>query len=779
MNTKHLSATILAWLMLTLIASTALAHPDDPKLRDHQAPYPGPGFRMADGGATPRATFASNRIDLLSWISLADFAAFAGVQINNGNSCWGYVSPSGREYAIIGLSSGTAFVEITDPENAQIVAHIVGPSSLWRDVKVYQNYCYAISEGGGGIQIISLAGIDGVTDRVVLVGSVTEDGTIPTFATHTLAVNTESGYLYRAGGGSNGLRIYSLANPANPTLAGQWSDRYVHEAQIVTYHTGPYAGHEIALCCSGFNGGNFQTGLDILDVTDKQNIVNLYPPRVFWSNAGYSHQIWLSEDRRYGYLNDELDETGSNIPTRTIVIDLRFLIDANVPAPFVASVFTNNNPAIGHNLYTRGDFIFESNYRSGLRVFCSENALSPVEIAYIDTYPGSDAPNFNGTWSNYPYFPSETVIISDIERGLFVVRVGELTGLGMSYPQGLPATAAPDGTTILRANVGSEPCGSGAVQAGSPTLHYDTGSGFVSVAMKDVGGGEYEAAIAPSSCGDVVSYYVSAQNALGATFTDPPDAPASTHKAFSAYADVATLSDNFETDLGWTTSIAGATSGQWQRGIPVVTASWPHDPSADSDGSGQCFLTQNALGNTDVDGGSVLLVSPTIDLTDAHSHVSYDYYLKMTTVSAGDGLFVQISENGDAGPWTQIAAYTSDGGTLWHHVQIEAAQIEALGVTPTQNMKIRFLATDLLPDAIVEAGLDAFLVSHLDCLVPCLAADGDVNADGTVDGRDIAAFIDGVGGQLGLTEVCHGDFDLNQALDDQDVPGLINALLIP
>jgi hypothetical protein len=34
----------------------------------------------------------------------------------------------------------------------------------------------------------------------------------------------------------------------------------------------------------------------------------------------------------------------------------------------------------------------------------------------------SDAPAFNGAWSNYPYFDSGVVIVSGIEQGLFILR---------------------------------------------------------------------------------------------------------------------------------------------------------------------------------------------------------------------------------------------------------------------------------------------------------------------------------------------------------------------
>jgi choice-of-anchor B domain-containing protein len=764
------------------VVSVALAHPDDPKIRDHQPPYPGPGFLSGAAGPRGPSPFAAKGVTLGSWISLADFASFAGVTVNNGNSCWGYISPSGREYAIMGLSSGTAFVEITDPNNAQIVAHITGPSSLWRDVKTHGTYCYAISEGGGGIQIINLSNIDGVSNRVVAVNfPSTPDGSMPTTATHTLAVNNETGRLYRTGGGQNGLRIYGLSNPESPNLLGSWTDRYVHEAQVVTYHGGPYDGREIAFCCSGYNTGNVQTGLDILDVTDPENIINLYPPRVFWPQAAYSHQIWLSEDRRYAYLNDELDEQNFGNPTITEIIDVSFLLGGPGTIPFVAGNFTNNNSAIGHNLYTKDGLIFESNYRSGLRLFCYEDdPLSPVEIGFFDTYPDDDGPSFNGDWNNWPYFPSGTVILSDIERGLFVLDVSTAKlSLNFAYPIPRPQVVAPNGTTTIRASVGPVACGNASVQSESVTLHYDVGGGFVSVPMTDIGGGEFEAAIGASSCGQIISYYITAENHLATTFSDPHNAPTTTYTAVSTYGDVTVSYDNFQSNTGWTASVSGATAGQWQRGIPVNDPNWAYDPATDGDGSGQCYLTQNGFGNTDVDNGSVLLTSPNVDMTAGIPRLSYYYFINMTTVTAGDGLFVQVSSNGLLGPWTQVRAYTTSSGLTWKSDQIEASQLTGLGVALTSTMRVRFTAADLGTGGIVEAAVDGFRLARLQCLAPCAGADGDVNADGFVDGRDVARFVAGLFGPIDPTEVCHGDFNLNASLDDADTPGFVGALLSP
>ncbi len=70
------------------------------------------------------------------------------------NDIWGYTAPDGREYAIVGTTTGTAFYNCTDPSNPYEVAFIAGPGSIWRDMKTYDHYAYIVTEGGGGVQIV-------------------------------------------------------------------------------------------------------------------------------------------------------------------------------------------------------------------------------------------------------------------------------------------------------------------------------------------------------------------------------------------------------------------------------------------------------------------------------------------------------------------------------------------------------------------------------------------------------------------------------------------------
>ena len=430
---------LLSLLIVALAPLAATAHDDSEWERwerweqDRQDPYTGQGW-TASGGGSPSISFDSVGIALQSWLPVIEIDPAA----TDANDIWGYVSPSGREYALIGLSNGTGVVEVSNPANAQLVEVIAGPSSSWRDIKTYQNYAYSVSEGGGGIQVIDLSQID---DGVVtLVNTVTTGGRA---ATHDVAIDTSSGMLFRAGGGGNnppqGLRIYSLANPSLPVFVGEWHDRYCHDAVAASWTQAPYAGVEIAFCFANDTTGSGNPGVEILDVSDPQSVtvigaINLSLPPIFSHAALYSHQGWLSPDRRYLYVNDEVDEGSLGNTTLTRVIDVQDLAN-----PIQVATFTNGNTARDHNLFTRGRWIFEANYRSGLRVFSAVHPLAPVETAYFDTYPPDDAAHYNGLWGVYPYLPSGTILGSDIEKGLFVWTLA--AEVPMLAPGSLVATA--------------------------------------------------------------------------------------------------------------------------------------------------------------------------------------------------------------------------------------------------------------------------------------------------------------------------------------------------
>jgi hypothetical protein len=279
---------------------------------------------------------------------------------------------------------------------------------------------------------------------------------------------------------------------------------------------------------------------------------------------------------------------------------------------------------------------------------------------------------------------------------------------GMSEGQPMPGVIPPGVTTDLFLSITGTPT------SGTPTLHYRTsGGGFSTQALVDLGGGSWRGTLPALACGDSPEWYFSADFASCGTVTLPGNAPTSVYSALVG-TETVRFTDDFEADTGWTTAVAGASSGQWQRGVPVNDTGWTYDPVSDGDGSGSCYLTQNAIGNTDVDGGSVLLTSPPLSLAGlSNVTISYLYYLYLTD---NDAMTVSVSTNGLAGPFTTVVSHSTSGGLSWRGHVITSADLAAAGVGAlTNDVRVRFTATDADPQSIVEAGVDGFKVANVDC----------------------------------------------------------------
>jgi choice-of-anchor B domain-containing protein len=355
--------------------------------------------------------------DLMSYLSLSDMSA------SSGNDSWGWTDPTtDKEYAIIGLNNGTAFVDITDTENIIYLGKLptATGNSSWRDVKVYQDHAFTVSEASGhGMQVFDLTRLRSVT-------SSPETFTVDAYYTgfgsaHNIVINETSGYAYAVGTSSfgGGAHFVNIQDPLNPIAAGGYSsDGYTHDAQVVTY-TGPdsdYTGKEIYV---GSNGERFGTNeVVVVDVSDKSNPIHI--SNMTYSNEGYTHQGWFTEDQRYFITGDELDEADGNVAnTRILIFDLEDLDN-----PVLLNEYFGPTEAIDHNGYVKGSTFYLANYRAGVRMHDISNIASGTmtEIGFFDTYPADDNTEFNGVWNVYPYFPSGNIILSDIEKGLFVVK---------------------------------------------------------------------------------------------------------------------------------------------------------------------------------------------------------------------------------------------------------------------------------------------------------------------------------------------------------------------
>jgi choice-of-anchor B domain-containing protein len=362
------------------------------------------GFTPCEDGFA--GEYPCKDVDLMSMLPLSTFGASSAADI------WGWTDrSSGKEYALITLNNGTAFVDISDPANpiyvGKLPSHV--SSALWRDVEVYKDHAFVVADAisNHGMQVFDLRRLRNVPNPPV---TFTEDAHYNQVGNvHTIGINTRTGFANLVGSNTclGGLHLVDVRRPTQPKFAGCFDDDgYVHEAQCVVYR-GPDADHRNKEICFAAN----EDTLTIVDVTNKSNPQML--SRTPYTGSGYTHQGWLMAGQGTFVVNDELDEINQGHNTKT-----RFFNVEDLEAPFVESTYIGPTKAIDHNLYVHRGHIYEGNYQAGLRIL----DLTPTEVAFFDIYPSGNSATFNGMWGNYPFFRSGIVVGSGIGQGLFVMR---------------------------------------------------------------------------------------------------------------------------------------------------------------------------------------------------------------------------------------------------------------------------------------------------------------------------------------------------------------------
>ena len=393
--------------------------------------------------------FSCLNYDLVGYVSLEEMDA------ESANDIWGWTDSFGKEYAIIGLDNGTAFIDISDPVKPIYLGKLPTQtvSTIWRDIKTYKNYAYIVADFNSqtpeqdrnhGLQVFDLTKLSSANVSPLVFSN---DYLYNDFGkAHNIAINEKTNFLYAVGTETfqGGIHIVDLVDPSLPVFSQGFSEQgYSHDAQVVTYE-GPdteHTGKEI------FFGSN-EDKIVLVDVSNKLNIDTLSTEK--YSNTQYTHQGWLTEDQKYFIVGDELDEYKGDVSfTRSIIFDVSDLDD-----PKVHYEFLNSTDAIDHNGYTHKNKFYLASYTAGLRVLDILNidTKSISEIGFFDTFNESvdsgfyntnfkvktnssacitedcDNPEkgkvaeFNGAWSVYPYFKSENILISDINSGLFIVK---------------------------------------------------------------------------------------------------------------------------------------------------------------------------------------------------------------------------------------------------------------------------------------------------------------------------------------------------------------------
>jgi choice-of-anchor B domain-containing protein len=369
-----------------------------------------PQFPCTDGFANG---YPCNGYDLMSEITAEEL----GGEGAEGNDSWGWTDPeTGNEYALIGMTTSTAFVDVTDASNPIFLGRLLTATdnSLWRDVKVYNNHAFIVSEAPGhGMQVFDLTRLRNVANPPE---TFTADALYTGFGkAHNIVINEDSGFAYAVGSDtfSGGPHFVNIQNPVSPVAAGGYADdAYSHDAQVVTYN-GPdadYTGKEILI-------GSNEDQVVIVDVTDKSAPVQI--STIDYSNIGYTHQGWFTENMEYFLLGDEVDEIDFGVNSRTLVFDF-----TDLDNPLFHMEYLGPTAAIDHNGYVVGDIFYIANYTAGVRAIDISNISSAVmvETGFFDTYIPDNSTSFHGAWNIYPFFESGNILVSDIEGGMLIVR---------------------------------------------------------------------------------------------------------------------------------------------------------------------------------------------------------------------------------------------------------------------------------------------------------------------------------------------------------------------
>ncbi len=380
----------------------------------------------------------SSGLQLVSHLPVATLGSIGG----SGNDIWGWTDPAdGKEIAIIGTSDGTAFVDLSAPDTPKVLGILPtasGPST-WRDIKVYKDHAFIVSEADEhGMQIFDLTLLRGISETQVLEATAYVD----LFGNaHNIAINEETGTAVVVGsdydGCDGGMLVFDISTPLTPVAISCFSgavtnsqllgpsyptDVYTHDVQCVTY-AGPdldYTGREICFSSD-------EQSVGVADFSDRASPSQIV--RLTYASVGYTHQGWLSEDHKYFVMNDEFDEVDLEIDTTSYVWDM-----SDLDNPELIGSIDNPSNAVGHNTYITDGVAYQANYTSGLRLvdLSAIGAGMSPELGYYDTYPDDDAicrdvadcgiSTYDGAWSNYPFFSSGLIVVSDIQRGLFVLK---------------------------------------------------------------------------------------------------------------------------------------------------------------------------------------------------------------------------------------------------------------------------------------------------------------------------------------------------------------------
>ncbi len=683
---------------------------------------------------------------------------FSGEQL--ANIC-GYAQ-NGREYALVGGSRNTHIVEVTNPDVPVLIKSIPIVNNMWKEIKTYRNYAYVVTEGGGGLQIINLQNLP---DTNIAVRYYTGDSTIAGIynRTHALHVDTAKGFLYlfgTTGLHNGGATVLSLQDPWNPRFVGKFTTSgYVHDGYVDNDTL--YAGH--------INNGYFT----IVDFRNKSNPVLLGQQTTLGT---FTHNTWLTADRKHLLTTDEVPNSYLASYDISNPRQIRLLDKTQI---------TPNSGSVVHNTHIRDNFAITSWYRDGVVITDVSRPNNLINVGAYDTYPQGVGNGFNGAWGVYPFLPSGTLVVSNIEDGLFVLtpqyrRACYLEGTTTDSVTRLTLAnvQVKINATDLDKNAKSGSDGiyrTGQVTAGTFDVTYSLAGYFPKTVRVQLVAGQLviqNVALVPKPqttvSGTVFDQTTNERLANAkvrlmneaSNFETSTDANGNfsianvpldsysvaggrwghfhqeqrinvTNNINISIRLLRGYQDDFWADFGWQAS-GDAPRGRWERGVPIGTDfnGAVCNPGVDAvlDIGKECYVTGNAggaAGDDDVDDGNVILASPRMSLRSFYRDpiISFQYWFFNAggSTTRNDSFKVLLSN----GLRDTTIFLQLNSNTRW----LASPMLNVQRFLPlTDSMKITFYTADALPGHLLEAGIDAFKVLENPLSTQNIALDWTISA---------------------------------------------------
>lgn len=661
-------------------------------------------------------------------MSLVGKLAYPSQQLS---SLWGYAAPDGTEYAIVGTDSGTSIVSLANPATPIEVQFLPGLYSIWREAKTYSHYAYISNEAGNGIKIIDLSGLPNTV--------ISKDTIIQGIATaHT--ISEADGYLYLNGGTSVGCTILDIhTNPWYPIHVGHYGTHYLHDCYVRN---------------DTLYGAAISDGLlTIVDVTNKANPIEInthtYPD-------AFTHNTWLNDVGNVCFTTDELD--GAYIyawdvsdPSNIQYLDkIRSILGAGYSVP--------------HNIHVLNDYGVTAYYKDGVVIFDVSHPDNMVEVAHFDTNLLNGG-GYEGVWGVYPYLPSGNILVSDMQKGLFVLnanyqRACYLEGNVTSLQTGQSLSDV----KITLNSVGYAPEYSdfvgnyktGLVTAGTYIVHFskigyaDT-SYVINLTNNQTTIQNAQLRILPNFYPKFIlldasgthqpldNAYIQLKNTannLEYSLTTDSNGVSNGSILPGLYYEVimgkwgyqtkkmafipgsATYTlyfnqgyyDDFTFDFGWATA-GNATDGTWERCVPIAKPGISAGGDLSIDYGDKAFITENKAGNADegdVDAGTTILLSPQMDLSNYSNPVIKFYWRFFNEIYAdltpiNDHFRVELVSAGQT-----IPVYDHIGTDNFFHLDtIDVNQY----TNNLSQVQLKITAEDVFPEHTVEAFVDLFRVT--------------------------------------------------------------------